>query len=69
MAICESAARLCLAFRFVGKMVNFSINPFHQTQTNYFLATGKPYFRRDRKINASPTIRESSTEKCHAITI
>lgn len=67
MAKCESAARLCLAFRFVGEMMNFSINPFHQKQINYFSAAGQPYFRRDQKNQSiSIPMRESSTANCQA---
>lgn len=40
-----SATRLCLVFRFADEMMNFSINPFHQMQINYFSVAGRPLFR------------------------
>lgn len=52
-----NATRLCLVFRFADKMMNFSINPFHQMQINYFPAASRPLFR--QKIRSGALLEAS----------
>lgn len=52
-----NATRLCLVFRFADEMMNFSINPFHQMQINYFPAASRPLFR--QKIRSGALLEAS----------